>query len=133
MSFAKLIFLTFESKNNKNMHFFRYQKWPNVLCESNIFNRKGPRGPRLESPQKSNFGPICGPFREPKSALLGSFLGSFFGTLFGPLLDHFWAPFWGPFWHQIGPRRAPDVPKRAIKSFKDPKSYIFKNLKKLVF
>ena len=51
---------------------------------------------------------------------------SFFGALFGPLLDHFWGPFWGPFWDQIGPRRGQDEPKRAIKSFKEPKSYIFK-------
>ena len=41
-------------------------------------------------------------------------------------MDHFWGPFWGPFWDQIGPRRGQDEPKRAIKSFKDQKSYIFK-------
>ena len=35
-------------------------------------------------------------------------------------------PFWGPFWDQIGPRRGQDGPKRATKSFKDQKSYIFK-------
>ena len=35
---------------------------------------------------------------------------------------------------QIGPRRGEDGPKRATKSFKDPKSCICKNLKKhLVF
>ena len=38
--------------------------------------------------------------------------------------------FWDPFWDQIGPRRGQDGPKRAIKSFKDPKSCICKNLKK---
>ncbi len=74
--------------------------------------------------------PILGPFWDPKSALLGSFLRSFFGARFGSLLDHFWAPFWAPFWHRMGPRRAQEVAKRAIKSFKDPKSDIFKNLKK---
>ena len=42
-------------------------------------------------------------------------------------------PFWGPFWEQIGPRRGQDEPKRAIKSFKDKKSYIFKNLKNNLF
>ena len=56
-------------------------------------------------------------------------MGSFFGSLFGHLLDHFWRPFWGPFWDQIGPRRGQDEPKRAIKSFKDPKSNLFKNIK----
>ena len=41
---------------------------------------------------------------------------------------------WEPFWDQIGPRRGQDGPKRAIKSSKDPKSCICKNLKKpLVF
>ena len=49
-----------------------------------------------------------------------------FEILLGCLLDYFWAPFWGPFWDQIGPRRGQDEPKRAIKSFKDQKSYIFK-------
>ena len=77
--------------------------------------------------------PILGPFWDPKSALLGSFLRSFFGACFGPLLDHFWAPFWGPFWRLMGPRRPQDVPKRAVKSFEDPKSDISKNLKKPPF
>ena len=49
-----------------------------------------------------------------------------FEILFGCLLDYFRGPFWGPFWDQIGPRRGQDEPKRAIKSFKDQKSYIFK-------
>ena len=40
-------------------------------------------------------------------------------------------PFWGPFWYQIGPRRGQYGIKRAIKSFKDPTSFISKNLKKL--
>ena len=39
-----------------------------------------------------------------------------------------------PFGDQIGPRRRQDEPKRAIKSFKDPRACIFKNLQKpLVF
>ena len=42
-------------------------------------------------------------------------------------------PFWRPFWDQIGPRRAQDEPKRAIKRFEDTKSDIFKNLKKPSF
>ena len=77
--------------------------------------------------------PILGPFWDPKSALLGSFLRSFFGACFGPLLDHFWAPCWGPFWRLMGPRRAQDEPKRAIKRFEDTKSDIIKNLKKPPF
>ena len=83
---------------------------------------------------ESFFGSLFGPFLapkiapnwDPKFALFPYFLGSFFGPLFGHLLDHFWSPFWGPFWDQIGPRRGQDEPKRAIKSFKDQKSYIFK-------
>ena len=53
-----------------------------------------------------------------------------FEILLGCLLDYFWGPFWGPFWDQIGPRRGQDEPKRAIKSFKGPKSNLFKNIKK---
>ena len=54
-----------------------------------------------------------------------------------PLLATFWTTFGailGPIWDQIGPRRGQDEPKRAIKTFKEPKSCIFKNLKQpLVF
>ena len=39
--------------------------------------------------------------------------------------------FGDPFWDQIGPRRGQDGPKRAIKSFKDPKTCIYEHLKKL--
>ena len=42
-------------------------------------------------------------------------------------------PFWGVFWDQIGPRRGQDEPKRAIESFKYPKTCICKNLKKPLF
>ena len=91
--------------------------------------KKGLGGGVLRAPKNS----ILGPFWGPKSALLGSFLRSFFRARFGPLLEHFWAPFWGPFWRLMGPRRAQDVPKRAVKSFEDTKSNIFKNLKKPSF
>ena len=37
-------------------------------------------------------------------------------------------PFWGQFWDQIGTGRRQDGTKRAIKSSKDPKSCIRKNL-----
>ena len=43
-------------------------------------------------------------------------------------MAYFWGPFGGPFWDQIGPRREQDEPKRAIKSFKESKRYIFENL-----
>ena len=68
---------------------------------------------------------------EPKISIFLLFLGLFFEALFGHRLEHFWGQFWGPFWDQIGPRRGQDEPKRAIKSFKDPKAYICKNLQKL--
>ena len=70
----------------------------------------------------------------PKICLFFAFLGVIFWTLFWTLFGQLLGPFWGPFWDQIGPRRSQDEPKRAIKSFKVQKSYIFKNLKKpLVF
>ena len=79
-----------------------------------------------------NFRPILGSILGPKICLFFAFSGVIFWTLFwslfGPLLD----PFWGPFWDQIGPRRGQDEPKRPIKSFKDPKSCISKNLKKTI-
>jgi len=85
-----------------------------------------------------NVGPFWGDFW----AMLGSILGSktyiflvfwggyfldYFLTIVGPLLDSFW----GAFWEQIGPRRGQDGFKGAIKSFKEPKSCICKNHKKL--
>ena len=45
---------------------------------------------------------------------------NFFGRVLGP--------FWGPFWDQIGPRSSQDGPKRAIKSFKDPKTSSYEKL-----
>ena len=67
-------------------------------------------------------------------------------SIFGPILGQFWGPFWGQNWLQngtkngttfgailgaiLGPDRAKKGPrKRAIKSSKDPKSCICKNLK----
>ena len=49
---------------------------------------------------------------------LGFFFGAVLGTILGPIL--------GP----DRPKRGQDEPKRAIRSFKEPKSCIFKNLKK---
>ena len=48
----------------------------------------------------------------------GFFVGAFLGTIMGSIL--------GP----DRPKRGQDEPKRAIRSFKEPKSCIFKNLKK---
>ena len=57
-----------------------------------------------------------------------SFLGSLFWTtfwsLFGPLLGTILGPIFGP----DQPKREQDEPKRAIKSFKDQQSYIFKKV-----
>merc|ERR1711963_969893 len=65
--------------------------------------------------------------------LFGNFLLIFgvifwptFWSLFGPL----WDPILGPILGPDRPKRGQDEPKRAIRSFKEPKSCIFKNLKK---
>ena len=63
----------------------------------------------------------------------GGFFASFFGPSCGLFLDHFWGHFGDHFGDQIGPRRGQDGTKRAIKSFKDAKSCICKNIKKLMF
>ena len=79
-------------------------------------------------PGTHHLDPFWGPFWGPKFVIFDIFGVIFWisiWTIFGPVLG----PFWGPFWDQIGPRRAQDGPKRAIKSFKDPKTYIGKNLK----
>ena len=47
-----------------------------------------------------------------------------FWSLFGPLLGTILGPIFGP----DRPKRGQDEPKRAIKSFKDQKSYIFKKV-----
>ena len=66
----------------------------------------------------------------PKIGLIFVLLGFIFWTIFLTVLGSLWGPFWGPFGGQIGPRRGQDGLKRAIKSFKDPKICICKNLKK---
>ena len=48
----------------------------------------------------------------------------------GMFFEHFWEQFWGPILVPDRPKRGQDEPKRAIRSFKEPKSCIFKNLKK---
>ena len=74
----------------------------------------------------------------PRLTILGSILGPNLGLNFTFLGGIFWTSFWtilgslwGPFWDQIGPRRGQDEPKTAIKSFKDPKTYICNICKKL--
>ena len=76
-----------------------------------------------------NFGLILGPQNSILGVISGVIFLTSFWILFGPLLG----PFWGPFWDQIGPRRGEDGPKRATKSFKDPKSCICKNLQNIKF
>ena len=73
--------------------------------------------------------PILGSILGPKIGLKFTFLGVVFWTIFWTTFGQFLGPFWGPFWDQIGPRRSQDGSKRAIESFKDPKSCICKNLK----
>ena len=91
----------FSAKKNKKMHFFRCQKRPNVLCETDIFDKKRPRHPRLESPQKSNFEPILGP-------KIGTF-GVIFEVIFR---STFWSPFGALLGSVLGSILAPDGPKK---------------------
>ena len=76
------------------------------------------------------FEPNFGPILRPPNSILGVIFGVIFWTSFWKLFGLLLEPFWGAFWEQIGPRRGEDGPKRATKSFKDPKSCICKNLKK---
>ena len=76
--------------------------------------------------------PILGSVLGPKIGLKFTFLGVVFWTIFWTTFGQFLGPFWGPFWDLIGPRRGQDEPKRLIESFKDPKTCICKNLKKLL-
>ena len=46
------------------------------------------------------------------------------------MLENFWCPFLGPILGPDRPKRGQDEPKKLIRSFKEPKSCIFKNLKK---
>ena len=91
-------------------------------------------------PSWGDFGPILEPILVPK---LGSCLVIFgvifwtqFWALFGPLLAPVVEPnniinhFGAPFWDQIGSGRRQDGTKRAIESFKDPKSCNCKNIEK---
>ena len=51
------------------------------------------------------------------------------GSFFDHFFDYFWVisgAIFEPFWDQIRPRRSQDGTKRAMKSFKAPKSIIFK-------
>ena len=53
---------------------------------------------------------------------------------FDPILGQFWNPFRTKLWGQFLTRKGQDEPKRAIRSFKETKNCMFKNLKKpLVF
>merc|ERR1711963_100353 len=65
--------------------------------------------------------------------LFGNFL-IIFGVIFWPTFWSLFGPLWGPILGPIlgpdRPKRGQDEPKRAIRSFKEPKSCIFKNLKK---
>ena len=62
--------------------------------------------------------------------IFGIIFWTTFWSIFGPLLGAILGPILGP----DRPKREQDEPKRAIRSFKDPKSFIFKNLEKpLVF
>ena len=112
MSFAKLQFLTFDSKkkqkNTKKCIFTDIQKWPNVLSETAFFSKKSTKkrlgGRRLESPQKSHFGPI-----------LGTKIGTFeiiFEIIFWSL---FWSPFGPLLGSVLGSILAPDGPKKGAR------------------
>ena len=65
--------------------------------------------------------PILLPILGPKICIFWVFFGIVFWITFWSLFGQLLGKFWGPFWDQIGPRRGQDGPKRAIKSFKEPK------------
>ena len=77
------------------------------------------------------FNPHFGAILGPKTSVFGEIFGFIFWIDFWILFGLLLGTFWGPFWDQIGPRRGQDEPKRAIESFKYPKTYICKDLKKL--
>ena len=56
--------------------------------------------------------------KKKKLDYFGFFFGAFLGTVLGPILG------------SDRPKRGQDEPKRAIRSFKEPKAFIYKNLKK---
>ena len=72
---------------------------------------------------------ILGPILGPKIGLEFMFLGVIFEQFFGPLLDHFGGHFGRRFGTRSGAKMSPRG--RAIESFKDPKTCICKNRKKL--
>ena len=85
-------------------------------------------------PIKANLGSILAPILGSKIytflVIVGLIFLITFWSLFGPLL----ALFWSSFWEKNGPRRGQDEPRRAVKSFKEQKICIFKNIgKPLVF
>ena len=72
-------------------------------------------------PKMGSYNRLCGfqkKWKKKKLDYFGFFLGAFLGTLLGPILG------------SDRPKRGQDELKRAIRSFKEPKSCIFKNLKK---
>ena len=81
---------------------------------------KDPKKDPKDSPKPIDFGDQNWHFFVNFGVIFWTTFWSLFGPLLGPILD--------PFWDQIGPRRGQDEPKRAIKSFKDQKSYIFKKV-----
>ena len=86
-----------------------------ILAPSENLEKKGPRGRRF-------LGAKIGTFL----VIVGVIFWTTFLSLFGPLLGPILGPILGP----DRPKRGQDEPKRAIKTFKEPKSCIFKNLKK---
>ena len=70
------------------------------------------------------------PFWGPKFALFLVISGVIFWTTFWSLFRQLFEPILGPILGPDRPKRGQDEPKRAIKSSKEPKSCIFKNLKK---
>ena len=75
------------------MHFLRYRKWPNVLCETAIFDKKTlklcpPREPVLDP----KMGPEMGPRALQKRTHFWTHFWTHFRLPFGPLLGAIWAP-----------------------------------------
>ena len=101
------------------MHFLRYRKWPNVLCETAIFDKKR----RKCAPRRN---PFWTPKWAPKWARDRPKNGPIFGPSFGPILGSLWGPFWEPSGPQDGPGRGQEEPKRTKRGSERPKGRLSK-------
>ena len=91
------------------------------------------RPKRAQESPKTILSPFWDHFGAQNWHFSGSFLRSCFGPVFGHFLDQFWSHFRDHFGTRSAQEGAKMSPKRSIRSFKDPKRCICKNLKKQLF